>query len=250
MQAVEKIARQASTDLPTVRALIVSEVRFLRECLADIIHDMPGWTVHDQCATLSHAVASVIETRPHVVLLDGSFPSGKEATARLADANREGSVVVFAVTENEESVLSWAEAGAKGYVPNTASIDDLGVMISQIMFGEQSCPPRIAGSLFRRIASAGKGVWPPVTPPSPLTGREIEILGLIGAGLSNKEIARRLGVSLGTAKSHVHNLLRKLRLHRRSDVMLYCNAALQTGGANRPASHPTPPSMDIDPFIR
>ena len=117
-------------------------------------------------------------------------------------------------------MLAWAEAGIAGYVPNTASVEDLISLVEQIRRGEQSCPSRIAGSLLRRIASAGRRATPPqVESLSALTRRESEIMRLVVEGYTNKDIARQLRISLGTAKSHVHNLLAKLSLSRRTDVM-------------------------------
>jgi DNA-binding NarL/FixJ family response regulator len=129
----------------------------------------------------------------------------------------EARVVVLAIAETEENVLAWAEAGIAGYVPNTASVSDLTSLIGQISRGEQTCPSRIAGSLLRRVAAVGRGAGPASAAP-PLTRRECEILRLVCAGLSNKDIARRLSISVGTTKSHVHNLLGKLSVQRRAEV--------------------------------
>jgi DNA-binding NarL/FixJ family response regulator len=132
-------------------------------------------------------------------------------------------LIVLGVSETEADVLSWAEAGIAGYIPNTASIENLISMIDQIRLGEQICPPRISGSLLRRVSTAQR-VSPAAFVPPMLTPRELEILRLVGDGLSNKEIARRLSVSLGTTKSHVHNILGKLNLHRRAEVMTRLSA--------------------------
>lgn len=98
-------------------------------------------------------------------------------------------------------------------------------MIDQISRGEQTCPSRIAGSLLRRIAAIRRADQPLSNEAFPLTMREREVLHLVGAGLSNKEIARKLDISLGTTKSHVHNLLAKLSLRRRADVMIRLSAS-------------------------
>jgi DNA-binding NarL/FixJ family response regulator len=101
-------------------------------------------------------------------------------------------------------------------------------LIGQISRGEQACPSHIAGSLLRRLAATAPAV--PATPLAPqLTRRESEILALVGEGLSNKDIARRLGISLGTTKSHVHNLLGKLSVPRRADAMTRVYAARHGG---------------------
>ncbi len=215
--------------------LIVSEVRFLRESLAEILQRTPGLLVRGQSATLAHALASAAMLRPEIVLLDVAFPGGPQAAAQLCAAVPEASVIAIAVTETEEAVLTWAAAGIAGYVPNTASVDDLALLIGQISRGEQACPSHIAGSLLRRVGASGAASAPAVPPASPLTPRENVILGLVGEGLSNKDIARRLGISLGTTKSHVHNLLGKLSVHRRTEAMTRVHTARHGGNGAGPA---------------
>lgn len=204
-------------------ALIVSEVCFLRESLAEILTRVARIPVCGESATLVQALAIARAKRPEIVLLDVAFPGGIEAATRLSSVVPEASVVALAVAETEENVFAWAKAGIAGYVPNTASINDLVSLIRQIRRGEQPCPSRIAGSLLRRIGASEHvaKLAPPCS--SHLTRREFEISHLVAAGLSNKEIARRLGIGLGTTKSHVHTLLNKLSLRRRGEVAVRMN---------------------------
>jgi two-component system, NarL family, nitrate/nitrite response regulator NarL len=205
-------------------ALIVSEARFLRESLAEILTRVASIRVCGLSGTLAHALATAQAQRPEIVLLDVAFPGGIQAAARLSAAVPEASVVALAIAETEENVLAWAEAGIAGYVPNTASVDDLVSLIEQIRRGEQTCPTRIVGSLLRRIGASERAAKPSLPSATPLTRRELEISRLIATGFSNKDIARRLGISLGTTKSHVHNLLGKLSVQRRAEVMARMNA--------------------------
>jgi two-component system, NarL family, nitrate/nitrite response regulator NarL len=199
-------------------ALIVSEVRFLRESLAEILAQASGIEVCGQSATLADALVAAEALRPAIVLLDAAFPSGMAAVARLTAVIPQANVVVLAIAETEENVLAWAEAGIAGYVPNTASVSELASLIEQISRGEQTCPSRIVGRLLRRIATSGRGAGPEVPAAAALTRREFEILRLVGEGLSNKDIARRLRISLGTTKSHVHNLFGKLSVQGRAEA--------------------------------
>jgi len=205
---------------------IVSGLRFLRDSLAEILGRVPALHVCGEAASLAEARATLTSARPDIFLLDAGIPGGTAAARHLAEAAPGSRIIVIGVGETAENVLAWAEAGIAGYVPNTASIDELILLIGQISHGEQPCPSRIAGSLLRRIAAgaAPAGAAPATAPATPLTGREQEIYRLVGAGLSNKDIARRLRISLGTTKSHVHNLLGKLSLQRRADVMARAHA--------------------------
>jgi two-component system nitrate/nitrite response regulator NarL len=209
-----------SAKLPSV--LIVSEICFLRESLAEIL-TRAGIVVCGQSGTLPHALAIAQAQQPEIVLLDVAFPGGTAAAMSFAAAPPGASVVALAIAETEENVLAWAEAGIAGYVPNTASVDDLVSLIGQIRRGEQTCPTRIVGSLLRRIGTGERAGKQPSPAAPPLTRREVEISRLIATGLSNKDIARRLGISLGTTKSHVHNLLGKLSVQRRAEVIARMN---------------------------
>jgi two-component system, NarL family, nitrate/nitrite response regulator NarL len=199
--------------------LVISEVRFLRDSLTEILTRLLQIRVCRQAATLADAIASVETMRPELVLLDVAFPGGAQTAVRLCAAIPAADVIVLGVYETEQNVLAWAEAGVAGYVPNTASVNDLVALIGQIHRGEQSCPPPIVGGMWRRIAASARQSGAVSPSPLSLTKREAEVLNLVSAGLSNKDIARRLRISLSTTKTHVHHLLGKLSLPRRTDVM-------------------------------
>ena len=123
--------------------------------------------------------------------------------------------------ETEEDIIVWAQAGVIGYVPSTAAWADLVRLVIGIQAGEQLCSARVAAGLFRRMAmpeNLDNGRDAVAQTPS-LTARERQAAELIGAGLSDKEIARKLNISLATTKTHVHNLLGKLNVQRRGQVV-------------------------------
>lgn len=206
-------------------ALVISAVCFVRQSLVEILGRLAGVRVCGEAATAEQALERVGSDLPALVLLDAAFPQGIVTAGRIAAALPGVSLIALGVREAEHEVLAWAEAGVAGYVPDTASIEDLIALIDQICRGEQTCSSRIAGSLLRRIAAIRRAAPPSSTDVCPLTTREREVLQMVGAGLSNKEIARKLNISLGTTKSHVHNLLAKLSLRRRADVMIRLGAS-------------------------
>ena len=204
-----------------VRIVLVSEVRFLREGLAEILERDPSMTVVGLSADLAEVVASSAALQHDIVLLDAAYPGGAAAVKQTHGAMPNLRVVVFAVRETEEDIIAWAEAGVIGYIPSTAAVADFVRLVMNIHDGEQPCPGRVAAGLLRRIAataSVGNGLGTSFDAPA-LTARERQTAELITTGLSDKEIARRLNIGLGTTKSHVHNLLGKLNVQRRSQVV-------------------------------
>ena len=123
--------------------------------------------------------------------------------------------------ETPESVASWAAAGAIGYVSRSAGLADLLQCLQSAARGEVYCSPRVMSILLHRYAAQP----PPHVPRGGgLTGREREILELVGRGLCNKVIAARLHISHATAKNHVHHILDKLQLRSRAEVAAYLHA--------------------------
>jgi two-component system, NarL family, nitrate/nitrite response regulator NarL len=201
-----------------VKVMIFSEIRFLRESLADILARDVGIAIIGHHATLSDVLVRRATNQANVFLLDAAFSGGVGAAACIREAVPDGRVVVFAVGETEENIVAWAEAGVAGYVPRTAALHDLARLLHDIINGKQACSEEVAAGLLRRIAAGSHRERPAGNVDAPLTERELQVLDLIQDGLSNKEIARRLTISLGTTKSHVHNLLAKLNLQRRAQA--------------------------------
>jgi two-component system, NarL family, nitrate/nitrite response regulator NarL len=225
----EKISRNA---------LIVSKLRFLSDSLAEVVARLPWVRNCTTAYSIAETVARAIDSESVIILFDVAFPGGVAAAAQLCAALPAADVIALGVFESEETVLAWADAGTCGYVPNTASIADLGAMILAVSRGEQTCSSRIAGSLWRRLAS-GRGAPRPAA--TPLTHREREVVRLVVAGCSNKDIARRLNISVGTTKTHVHNVLDKLGIQRRSDVSCDPDISAQLRERPRVSAFPLSP---------
>jgi DNA-binding NarL/FixJ family response regulator len=219
---------------PALGIVILSAVRFLRESLSEVLGRDPGIAVFGHHAVRAEALDETVTRHADVFLLDAAFIGGMGAVRQILEAAPEVRVVVLAVIETQENVVTWAEAGIAGYIPNTAAVTELTTLLHDINNGKQTCSMDVAAGLLRRIASGATLDHAAPTSPSLLTPRELQILNLIDSGLSNKEIARRLVISLGTTKSHVHNLLAKLSVQRRGQA-----AALMRRGHE--PSHAGPP---------
>ena len=201
--------------------LILSDIRFIREGLAEVLGHNGAFLIAGVATDVEHACALARSASPRVMLVDTALPHGIAAVASLRKCALEAKIVAFALTETETEVIAWAQAGIDGYIPRNAPLTALVGLLCRIVHGEQDCPTQIASGMLRWI-----GRHPDITPllrpqteHAGLTAREQEIAGLVSAGLSNKEIARRLGISLATAKSHVHNILGKLGVSSRSQAI-------------------------------
>jgi DNA-binding NarL/FixJ family response regulator len=156
-------------------------------------------------------------------LLDARIPDGPVAVRRALDIAPDLRIIACSVRETEEDIIAWAEAGVIGYIPRTAALADFVRLMLDIHNGEQISSGHIVTGLLRRIALSARRRPNGNTnlPLFALTKREREAAELIRTGLSDKEIARQLNISLATTKSHVHNLLGKLNVQRRSQVAEY-----------------------------
>lgn len=207
--------------------MIVSDVRFIRESLsAALARDS---AIHLACSAndLADVRSTARSCAPDIILLDVAIPEGLQVVDELRRLCPSAGIVALGLREKDEDVLSWAEAGIAGYVPNTSSISEMLKLIDQIGRGEQTCTARIAGALLRRIAWSDARAVGPNPALSNLTRREVQVLDLVNAGLSNKDIARHLDISVSTTKTHVHHLLNKLNVTRRANVIV----GMRTGSA-------------------
>jgi two-component system nitrate/nitrite response regulator NarL len=203
-----------------IRVFIVADVRFYRDGLAEIISRQSRCSVVGTASNAAEVVERVIESYPDIVLLDTAMPEGLETVMEIASRAPSVKVVAIALAETEHAILEWAEAGVAGYVPRDASLADLVAAIERTARGELQCSTRVAAGMLRRLAALAKVVSDRHSgaPSAQLTPREREIMRLIDRGMSNKDIARQLGIGVATAKTHVHHILEKLQVRGRSQA--------------------------------
>ena len=202
---------------PAIRVLVVTDVRLYQEGLAQVLRDREQMRVVGSAGYREDALARVRALAPDIVLLDVAMAGSLELVRAIMELAPGVKIVAFAVTDVDEDIFSCAEAGVAGYVPRGASIDDLVAAIQSTARGELLCSPRIAASLFRRLAAL-TAEHTSNHDAVHLTSREAMIVRLIDQGLSNKDIARRLCIEVATVKNHVHNILEKLHVSRRGEA--------------------------------
>jgi two-component system nitrate/nitrite response regulator NarL len=196
------------------RIIIVSDARLYREGLALSLASIDRVAVVGIADTLASALSCIEENSPDVALLDIVMPEALKLPDAVAAARARVKIVAFSVAETEYEICACAEAGIAGYVSRNGSKEDLVTAVENALRGEVACSARMAASLFRRLSVRVRTTRQP-GPEAMLTSREHDIVALIDAGLSNKEIARQLKISAPTVKNHVHNILEKLKVQRR-----------------------------------
>jgi DNA-binding NarL/FixJ family response regulator len=207
-----------------IRVLIVADVRLYREGLAEFLGREPHLEVTGAVRHQMEAVDRIPEARPDVVVFHVAAGDGVAALRAVTAAAPGVRVVVLAVPEAEGSFLAYAEAGMAGCLTLEASLADLVAAIEGVMRRELVCTPRMAAMLLQRVSTLVAERPAPSTQPR-LTTRELEIVGLLDRGLSNKEIARRLCIEVSTVKNHVHSILEKLGVPRRADAAAWARHA-------------------------
>ncbi|HUN41680.1 MAG TPA: response regulator transcription factor [Acetobacteraceae bacterium] len=200
--------------------LILSDIRFFREGLAETLARDGAFHVVGAVAGVDEAFCISRASCVQIILIDAALPDGLVAARRFRDLGPSVRIVALALAETEVDVIAWAEAGASGYIPRSVALDDFVAFVQEIIRGQQACSRQVAAGLLRWVSGAsGATKQSSATAASPeLTAREEQVAALICAGLTNKEISRRLNIGVATTKSHIHNLLGKLALQRRGQV--------------------------------
>ena len=220
--------------------IIVSDTRLYRESLALGLARVDRVVVVGVADTVASALTCIEEKNPDVALLDFAMPDALTLPHAIAAAQMLVKVVAFSVADAEDEVCECAEAGIAGYVARNGSKEDLIAAVENAVRGEVLCSPRVAASLFRRLAAKVQTTGQRRPEPA-LTSREQDIVALIDRGLSNKEIARQLNISLPTVKNHVHNILEKLQVRRRGAAA----ALLREAALARPTTRRSPTRQHV-----
>jgi RNA polymerase sigma factor (sigma-70 family) len=208
-----------------IRVLLADDHRFFRDGVRVLLDSVPDFSVVGEASNGEEVVAKAAELEPDVILMDLQMPglNGVEAARRILSAQPDIGVIVVTMFEDTDSVLAATRAGARGYILKDADEDELMRSIRAVANGEALFGPAVARHLMHYIAdvtpSAAQAAFPD------LTDREREVLALMAQGLSNQEVAERMGMSLKTARNHVSNILAKLQVADRAEAIARARAA-------------------------
>ena len=207
----------------TVRILIADDHSLFRDGLRSLLQAQ-GHEVIGEGKNGREAVQLAKELKPDLVLMDVSMPEvdGLSATRLLTSEVPDVKVVILTASEDEATLFDAIKAGAQGYLVKNLEADTFFEMLERAQRGEPALTPALARKLLQEFA---KPTEPTAAAPGEeevLTAREREVLELMVEGVtSNRKLAKRLGLSENTVKFHVRNILDKLRLHTRAEVVGY-----------------------------
>ena len=210
-----------------IRVLIVDDHPVVRRGIRSLLAEEKDLEVAGEAVNGKEAIERVEQLKPDIILMDLVMPEmgGVEAIQAITTVHPDAKILVMTSFAADDKVFPAIKAGALGYILKDSDPEDLLRMIRQVQRGELAIHPSIARKVIQEL---NRPRQEPLT-PSPLTGREVEILQLLAQGVENKEIARRLVLREATVRTHVSNILGKLQLANRVQATLY---ALRTGIAS------------------
>jgi len=207
-----------------IRVLVADDQAVVREGIKSMLSPEPDITVVAEAANGYEVLQQVATVSPDVVLMDVRMPEmdGLTALERLKALAPRSSVLMITLYDDPDYLLRAVVAGAAGYVLKDGSREELVRAVRITAEGGATIAPRMLPELLRRIGQSREVLaGRPRSPATPLSDRELQVLGLIAEGLTNQEIADRLVLSPTTIKTHVQNILQKLDVSDRTQAAVY-----------------------------
>jgi DNA-binding NarL/FixJ family response regulator len=208
-----------------IRVLVADDHRFFRDGLRALLDSAQDLELVGEAGDGEEVVAQAAVLHPDVILMDLQLPkiNGVEATRRILTSQPKVNVLVLTMFEDTDTVLAAMRAGARGYILKDTDEEALLRSVRAVASGEALFGPGVAERIMRYLAEAtpstGRAAFPE------LTEREREVLSLLALGLSNQELADRMGISLKTARNHVSNILGRLQVADRTEAVARARAA-------------------------
>lgn len=212
-----------------IRVMLVDDHAIVRQGLERLFETVDDIEVVAMAANGNEAILMCAEHQPDVILMDLSMPEldGVEATRRIVAAGGDSRVVVLTSFGEESRILDALNAGAHGYLLKHVDPDELIAAVRSAQAGDSPLDPRAGRVLLdsRRGGGSGSGGGA-ATREHELTDRELEVLLLVGQGLANKQIARKLGISERTVKAHLTSVFQRLNVSDRVQAALWAQQHL------------------------
>lgn len=207
-----------------ISVALIEDNRLVREGMTAMLNQTEDFEVVAAGPSGDHALLR--DAKAQVILLDVGL--WDDDSLRVAETVRKESpdskVIIMDLLPVHEDIVEFVNAGVSGFILKDATLDDLVTTIRSVAEGAHVLPPAMTSSLFSQIAKEAIVRGRAAAMESVrMTTREREVTGLIGEGLSNKEIASRLNIATHTVKSHVRNVMEKLALHTRLQIAAYAH---------------------------
>jgi len=218
---------------PSIRVLLVDDHPLFRKGIASLLSSEPGFEVLGEASDGQEAIEKARGLMPDVILMDISMPgvNGLEATQRIKQEIPYVRIVILTVSDEDQNLFEAIKSGAQGYLLKKIEPQTLFQTLRGVLEGEAPLSRVMATKLLAEFARQRRAASEPRTPTATLTEREKEVLGLLAAGKTNKEIAGALRIAENTVKNHLKNILEKLHLENRVQAATF---ALREGLLNKP----------------
>ncbi|MGI8646595.1 MAG: response regulator [Nocardioides sp.] len=205
-----------------IRVLVVDDQELFRRGITMLLTAEPGIEVVGEAGDGLEGAALAESTAPDVVLLDVRMPrrSGIEACVDIKQAVPSAKILMLTVSDEEADLYEAVKSGASGYLLKDSSIDEVAQAVRVVADGQSLISPSMAVKLIDEFKALARPEREQV-PGLRLTDRELQVLKLVAKGMNNREISKQLYISENTVKNHVRNILEKLQLHSRMEVVMY-----------------------------
>ena len=204
-----------------IRVVLVDDQTLVRQGVRALLELAGDIRIAAEAVDGDDAVAAIRRERPDVVLLDVRMPrkSGVDVLRELQASAYLPPTILLTTFDDDEALLEGVKAGAKGYLLKDVSLEQLTGAIRTVAAGGSVIRPAITERVLRGLEHVRRD-FDALSPPDPLTKREVEILRLMAGGYSNREIAQALGTAEGTVKNHASSILSKLGVRDRTRAVL------------------------------
>ena len=207
-----------------IRLLLIEDNRLLRDGIFSILKPHKDLVIIAASGDGKHTLVKIKQLKPNVVLLDLGLRSQNSlhVVEMVKKDFPQAKIIVMDLAPVQADILQYVKAGANGFILKDASLNDFLITIRTVHEGATVLPPLLIDSLFSQIVDhAVREGKTKLKDAVRMTKREREVIGLLGDGLSNKEIGHRIHLSTYTIKSHIHNIMEKLALHTRLEIANY-----------------------------